>query len=62
MGQFNVWFLTDGEETVYTQPDGSHEHIPTNRGQGNFLYFSEENEEGTTAYQRKLISDLAATR
>ena len=62
VAQINVWFLTDGEETVYLQPDGECAHIPTNPNQGNFLYFSEENEEGTTAYQRRMVQAVVTVR
>lgn len=62
VAQFSIWFLTDGEETIYLQPDGACEHIPTNSQQTLFRYFNEETEDGTTQYQRKMVNDLVAIK
>eukprot|EP00727_Mastigamoeba_balamuthi_P010129 m51a1_g5739 putative elongation factor 1-alpha 1 (1748) ;mRNA; r:1147184-1156452 len=58
----SVWLLTDGEETVYTLSPGKYEHVPTNKWDKRYQYFTERDAAGTTAYQRELAGRLAALR
>eukprot|EP01105_Mastigella_eilhardi_P026519 TRINITY_DN771_c1_g1_i4.p1 TRINITY_DN771_c1_g1~~TRINITY_DN771_c1_g1_i4.p1 ORF type:complete len:1535 (-),score=344.89 TRINITY_DN771_c1_g1_i4:764-5137(-) len=48
-GSVTVWFVTDGEESVYISDRGTNENIHMHQ------YFEKEQPDGTTAYQKKLI-------
>lgn len=36
----SVWFLTDGEETVYLKEDGSPDRIPSNKADPKYNFFT----------------------
>eukprot|EP01105_Mastigella_eilhardi_P015820 TRINITY_DN3621_c0_g1_i2.p1 TRINITY_DN3621_c0_g1~~TRINITY_DN3621_c0_g1_i2.p1 ORF type:complete len:1898 (+),score=453.80 TRINITY_DN3621_c0_g1_i2:680-5695(+) len=54
---FVVWFITDGEETVYIKNTTTDEpdHIPTNPKDRLFKYFTEVESDGITQYQRAMV-------
>eukprot|EP01114_Cavostelium_apophysatum_P012208 TRINITY_DN270_c0_g1_i4.p1 TRINITY_DN270_c0_g1~~TRINITY_DN270_c0_g1_i4.p1 ORF type:complete len:1841 (+),score=636.84 TRINITY_DN270_c0_g1_i4:878-6400(+) len=52
-----VWFVTDGEETVY-QKAGTPERIPSNQHDGLFGFFNKTTDSGLTMYQHQMISEV----
>eukprot|EP01119_Soliformovum_irregulare_P021104 TRINITY_DN6967_c0_g1_i1.p1 TRINITY_DN6967_c0_g1~~TRINITY_DN6967_c0_g1_i1.p1 ORF type:complete len:1824 (-),score=734.75 TRINITY_DN6967_c0_g1_i1:21-5492(-) len=53
-----VWFLTDGEETVFDLPNGAQDRIPSNPRDPKFAFFAQVDETGMTQYQRQMAADL----
>lgn len=43
-----IWFLTDGEETVYMKENDTPEHIPSNPADKNHIYFNSIGPDGIT--------------
>jgi hypothetical protein len=62
VASISVWFVTDGEETVYFDAAGHEQHVPSNTADRLYSYFTAKNERGTTAYQRKLCEDARKIR
>jgi len=50
-----VWFLTDGEETVYNRRDGEPEHIPSAPNDPLLAHFTVPDAHGLTGHQRELV-------
>jgi len=51
-----VWFLTDGEETVYFNSKNQPDSIPRNPKLQNYAFYNVEDISGVTPYQKSLIS------
>lgn len=54
-----VWFLTDGEETIYLTKNGQPDRIPNSNKSEQYSFFNLEDETGMTKYQQSMIKILA---
>ncbi|KAH3759243.1 translation elongation factor 1a [Pelomyxa schiedti] len=56
-----IWFLTDGEETVYLQ-SGAPDQIPSNTSHPRYKFFTAKDSKGLTGYQQQMIETIQKAR